>query len=273
MKKKKKLKPDIKRLIYYTILIIIVVISIIFIIKIYNNINGKKKIKETEAIINNIVELEEIEDAELVNEPSNKDDLYWKFINYNLINVNLDELKQINSDTVGWIYVNNTNINYPVVKTNNNDYYLNHQFDKHYNEAGWIFMDYRNDSDINNNKNTIIYGHSLKNKALFGSLLKTVNGTWHSNIDNLVIKTVNESSSYLWQIFSIYTLEDNNDYIKTEFSSDEDYQEFLNTIYNRSKYSFNTSVNTNDKILTLSTCYTSGGKIKLVIHAKMIKKA
>ena len=133
-------------------------------------------------------------------------------------------------------------------------------------------MDYRNNRDVMNNKNTIIYGHSLKNKALFGSLLQTVNDNWHTNIDNLIIKTVNENNSYLWQIFSVYTIKDNNDYIQTEFNDDTEYEEFLNIIHTRSKYDLNTRVNINDRIITLSTCYSSDGSIKLVIHAKMIKK-
>ena len=78
---------------------------------------------------------------------------------YDLVNVNFDELKKKNSDTVGWIKVDNTNINYPVVKCSNNDFYLNHGFDEKWNDAGWIFMDYRN-NPVNFDKNTVIYGHS-----------------------------------------------------------------------------------------------------------------
>lgn len=264
---------NIKKKLYYIIYIVIIIIIIYLIFLIIQNFYGKNKIKKTENRINNIVEVIEINKGEEVNAPENKDDLYWKFINYSMIDVDLNKLKDINNDTVGWIKVNDTNVNYPIVKHNNNDYYLNHQFDKTYNKSGWVFMDYRNDSNVMNNKNTIIYGHGLQNKALFGSLKKTVNDTWHTNLDNLVIKTVNENNSYLWQIFSIYTMETNNDYIQTEFSNHEEYEDFLNIIYNRSKYDLNTSVNINDNILTLSTCYSSDGDIKLIIHAKMIKKS
>ena len=61
--------------------------------------------------------------------------------------IDFNKLKQINSDTVAWIKVNNTNIQCPIVKTNNNDYYLTHNFEKEVNKAGWVFMDYKNRLD------------------------------------------------------------------------------------------------------------------------------
>ena len=81
-------------------------------------------------------------------------DPYWDYIKMNLINVDFNELLSKNKDSVGWIQVNGTNINYPIVQTSDNDYYLTHAFDKSWNSAGWVFMDYRNDSETFD-KNTI----------------------------------------------------------------------------------------------------------------------
>ena len=67
-----------------------------------------------------------------------------------IIDVDIEKLIEQNDDTVGWINVNNTNINYPFMQTNDNKYYLTHAFDKSWNDAGWLFLDYRN--NINNNK-------------------------------------------------------------------------------------------------------------------------
>ena len=69
----------------------------------------------------------------------------------NLIDVDFTELKQTNSDVIGWIQVNGTNINYPFVQTNDNSYYLTHAFNKSYNDAGWVFLDYRNNDTNNRN--------------------------------------------------------------------------------------------------------------------------
>lgn len=87
----------------------------------------------------------------------------------NLINVDFNELKKFNSNTKGWIQVNGTNINYPFVQAKDNKFYLTHSFDKSYNSAGWVFLDYRN--NINElSKNTIIYAHGRLDTTMFGSL-------------------------------------------------------------------------------------------------------
>lgn len=180
-----------------------------------------------------------------------------------------NKLKSINSDTVGWLKVNNTNIDYPVVKTNDNDYYLKHGFYKNSTVNGWVFMDFRNDvNDLG--KNTIIYGHNLKNGLMFGSLRKVINSSWYSKDSNLNItfNTINQKMT--WRVFSIYIIDVTNDYIYTYFEDDNDFMNFLNKIKSRSFRDFNTSVSASDKILTLSTCQSNGTK-RLVVHAKLVK--
>ena len=83
--------------------------------------------------------------------------------------IDFGELKKKNEDVVAWIKVNNTKIEYPVVKSKNNDYYLNHSLDKSYNIAGWIFADYRNNFN-GEDKNIIVYGHNRRDGSMFGSL-------------------------------------------------------------------------------------------------------
>ena len=171
-------KKKKKRIIFIIIGIIIIILICIMLYIILNNFNDKKEISNSVNNINKKVIIEEVIEGEEVNPPENKNDIYWDYLNYNMININFNELKSINDETVGWIQVNNTNINYPVVKHSDNEYYLKHQFDKSYNTAGWVFMDYRNNNNSFENKNTIIYGHALKNKAIFGSLKNTLEESW-----------------------------------------------------------------------------------------------
>ncbi len=264
-------KKKFKKSIYISLIIIFIVCLVFFSYKIILNIKDKNSIKNQEKDLNKIIDIVEIENGENINPPSDKEDMYWKFLKYSMIDVNIEDLKNVNKDVNGWLYVNNTNVNYPIVQSSDNDYYLNHQLDKKYNSAGWIFMDYRNNSIMNNNKNTIIYGHGLYNNALFGSLKNTIKDKWFKNNKNLVIKSVDNSYSYLWQIFSIYTIPTTSDYIITDFNNDDEYVNFLDLISNRSIYNFNVNLNKDDKIITLSTCYNSS--TKLVIHAKLIKLA
>lgn len=189
--------------------------------------------------------------------------------NFNDSDIDFNKLLKQNNETVGWIKINGTNINYPFVQSKDNSYYLNHSFNKEKNDAGWIFLDYRN--DVNNlDKNNILYGHSRKDKTMFGSLFNVLNKNWLNNLDNHIIKLTTKDYNSLWQIFSIYIIKNENYYITTNFNTQKDYIMYINTIINRSIYNFNIQVTQNDTLLTLSTC--DGNSKKLVVHAKLIKK-
>lgn len=192
---------------------------------------------------------------------------YWDYINVPFISVNFDELLRKNSNTVGWIKVENTKVNYPVVQTTNNDYYLNHAFNNTKNASGWIYADFRADF-VNFGKNTIIYGHNLTNRTMFGSLVETQRYYWYTNPNNKYIKISTPTANTVWVIFSTYTIEPTTDYLRTNFEN-HSYSEFLNTMRGRSIYDFGVDVSENDKILTLSTCNDTGTK-RIVVHAKMV---
>ena len=186
-------------------------------------------------------------------------------------NIDFNKLINKNPDTIGWIKVLGTDINYPVVQTNNNDFYLTHSFDKSYNKAGWIFADYINKNLKNNelDKNTIIYGHNRQNNSMFGTLSNVFKEEWLSNKENHYINFSTLNNNTVWEVFSTYTIEKEEYYIQSNFSSDEEYISFLNTIKNRSTYKYDVNISKEDKILTLSTC-TNVGKGRTVLHAKLI---
>ena len=98
----------------------------------------------------------------------------------------LNNLKKQNTDTIGYIKVNNSYIDYVVVQANDNDYYLDKDFNKKKNVAGWIFADYRNQLD-GTDRNIILYGHNMKDGSMFGTLHKTHEREWQSNEENLTI--------------------------------------------------------------------------------------
>lgn len=185
------------------------------------------------------------------------------------MNKDFTELLEQNSDTVGWIKVNNTNVDYSIVQYKDNDYYLKHDFSKRSNYNGWVFADFRDDFKYFGT-NTIVYAHNLTNRKMFGSLVWCLKESWYTNEDNMYIKISTPTSNTVWKIFSIYTIIPEVYYIKTYFQDDTDKQEFINTLKGRSIHDFNEELTTNDRILTLSTC-TDDGKKRVVIHSKMIK--
>ena len=182
-------------------------------------------------------------------------------------NINFEELKSTNADTVGWLKVKGTDIEYAVVRANDNSYYLNHNFEKKYNKAGWIFADYKNNID-ETDKNIVIYGHNRKDGSMFGTLKNILKEEWYSNEENLVIDFVTEKEQAKYQVFSIYKIENEDYYINTEFKENE-FSEFIKTLKNRSIKDFKIDVTENDSILTLSTC-ADDNKYRVVLHAKKI---
>lgn len=271
--KRRKIKIKWKNIIP---ILIIITSSITLLISIFNIIKWKIDSNKTNYEITNIQEninVEEIQDTEnteiiepVIEVP--KENPYWDYINMNMINVDFNGLKKTNPDVVGWLKVNGTNINYPFVQSSDNDYYLTHSFNKSYNGAGWVFLDYRNNGT--NNKNTIIYAHGRSNKTMFGTLKNVLNNGWLNNTNNYVIKISTETENSLWQIFSVYRIPTTSDYLQTNFNDETEYQNFLDMIKNRSSHNFDTNVASTDNILTLSTCYNNSDK--MVVHAKLIKK-
>ena len=211
----------------------------------------------------------ETDDNEVIKEEEYSPIENDKYANISFLSVDFTDLLKKNSNTVGWLKVNNTNVNYSVVKTTDNEYYLKHDFNKKSNYAGWIFGDYRDDFEYFGT-NTIIYGHNMTNRTMFGSLVWCLKESWYTNVDNQYIKLSTPTSNTVWKIFSIYTIIPEVYYLKTYFENDIDLNEFHDTIKKRSIYNFNEELDNTSKIITLSTCTDDGTK-RIVIHAKMIK--
>lgn len=227
----------------------------------FNNYKDRKSVNNIQNDLSKIVE--QTKDNTLnINKISDTE-------NTKKINSLFNELLDINSDTVGWLTVNNTNIDYPVVQTDDNDYYLNNDYYHNKNYNGWIFADYRNDlEDLD--QNTIIYGHNkYLNQTMFGSLNNVLDNGWLENSDNQIIVFNNLYDEMEWKIFSVYKIKNTNDYLTTSFASKASYKKFIRLISTRSVKDFNVDVSTDDKILTLSTCIDTNKR--LVIHAVLQK--
>ena len=224
-----------------------------------NDIKQSTKILEDEKSNKN--------DDEPLDKNTENDSSKYKNISY--LSVDFNDLLKKNNETVGWLKVNNTNVNYSVVQHDDNDYYLKHDFNKKYNINGWVFADYRDDFE-HFGTNTIIYAHNMTNRTMFGSLVWVLKDSWYKNTENQYIKISTPTSNTVWKIFSIYTVKPEVYYLKTYFETNDEHQKFLNTIKDRSIYNFNEDITTDNKVLTLSTCTDDGTK-RIVIHSKLIK--
>lgn len=194
--------------------------------------------------------------------------LYKRYSKVDINSVSISKLKKTNKDIVSWITVDGTNINYPIVKGNNNSYYLNHDINNNLKSSGWTFMDYRNSIDLSDD-NTIFYGHNLANKTSFGSLSNALTKEWFDK-SNHYIEVLSEDGKHIYEVFSSYTINPEVYYLQNNFNNKEEYLNFLTTLKERSKFDFNVDVDKNDKIITLSTC-TNDNKNRNVVHAKLVK--
>ena len=193
-------------------------------------------------------------------------DNYRKYLSYDFYNLNFVELQATNPDVVAFIRVEGTNINYPVVKTTDNSYYLDHSIDKSYNTKGWIYADYRNDfNNLSNTNNLIIYGHHILNETMFG----TLDNILTSKETNLKIYLKTPANLYTYQIFSSYQIEPEITYLQTDFLNEERYLEFLNTLKSRSNKDYQQLLYSTDKIITLSTCSLDNTE-RIVVHGKLL---
>lgn len=244
MSKKKLKKIIIKKTILYVLLVFFLVVFIISGLKIINYIKDGNKNREI---------IEEISKDIAIN---NENDGY---------NIDFESLKAKNSDTVGFLKVNGTNVEQVVVKAQDNSFYLNHNFEKQINIAGWVFADYRNKFD-DLDKNIIIYGHNMRNGTMFGSLQNILKKEWQENEQNRIIKFITENEEYNYEVFSVYQVEAEDYYIKDTFQQNE-FASFVNELKSRSIYDFNVDVDEEDSIITLSTC-GNNNRYRVVLHAK-----
>lgn len=185
--------------------------------------------------------------------------------------IDFDELSKRNSDTIAYVYVPNTNINYVVVKGTDNAFYLNHNFDKKKNSGGWMFMDYSNTGSIND-KNIVIYGHNMKDGSMLANLRRTMNKEWYENSDNHLITYINKSGTYKYKVFSQYiTTEAEEYYINTSFESDSAFKEFVKSIKKRSYVNYDLDIDSVKSVLTFSTC-SSIGNGRVVMHSALVNE-
>ena len=186
----------------------------------------------------------------------------------NVYNIDFTELKKQNNDTIAYLEVKDTNINYIVVQGNDNEYYLKHNYNKEKNIAGWIFADYHNKFD-GSDKNIVIYGHNTKDGSMFGTLINVLDKKWQENKDNHQILLITENNVLNYQVFSTYSIKPEDYYINTFFSSDNEFKEYIKVIKSRSIYNYDIEVFENDQVLTLSSCIGDGRK-RVVLHAKLV---
>lgn len=180
----------------------------------------------------------------------------------------LRELQAVNPRIVGWLTLEGTRLNNPVLQAADNDFYLRHNYKDEESRGGSIFMDFRNDANELGH-HTIFYGHVLRNGTMFGDLAKFADQAYANEHPVFFYETT--QSKYELHVFAAYETTTDFYYIETHFT-DDTYMTFVNEIQARSAITMPITVNETDRIVTFSTCTTSANdEERFVVHAKIVE--
>jgi len=183
------------------------------------------------------------------------------------IQVDFASLQARNSDVVGWIFSANTKINYPVVKGMDNEFYLSHTFDATENANGSIFMDTNCRPDFSQH-NTILYGHHMNDGSMFASLADYKQAGFYDKHPVLYYYTPNQN--YLLEVFCAFVTGPDSDVYTFNFSSDQEFQRYLESWRSRSNFDTDVEVTGSDRIMTLSTCTYEYEDARYVVMCKIV---
>ncbi|HHU23253.1 MAG TPA: class B sortase [Clostridiales bacterium] len=183
------------------------------------------------------------------------------------VTVDFDSLLSINPDVVGWLYCENTEINLPVAQADDNFYYLNRLINGTINSSGTLFLDYRVSSDFSG-KNSIIYGHNMKNKSMFGNLDAYKEQSYYD--EHPVMYLLTPEQDYMVKLFSGYETDTSSSAFTFEFEDEDDYAQHLAEIRAMSLFESDVAVTSEDRILTLSTCSDNYSYLRFVLIGRLV---
>ena len=229
------------------ILVAIIIVCLSIIGYKYYNYNKDDKlnseIQDLQPVINEASDSDNNSSGENDGQDQSKDGDYVN-------SANEEQLKSINSDYKMWIQIENTNINYPVVQSSDNDYYLKHNFRKESNISGTVFVESAN--DIDNDKNIILYGHNMRNGTMFNNITNYKEESFF-NEDNKISIIMN-NTLYEYEVFSVYVKNVSEVNLAIGFASED---EFINYAYNEAEeslYKKDVDFSAEDNLITLVTC-------------------
>ena len=183
--------------------------------------------------------------------------------------IDFESLQKINPDVIGWLEMEAVDtINYPITQGEDNDYYLHRTFQKTDNFAGSIFLDYMNKSNFGQ-RNSVVYGHNMKNGSMFGSLKKYRDEEVYKTSPYFWIYT--PERIYKYEIFNCSTVGAVSNTYTLEFGSRKEFQNYLDKALMQSQVdSSKVKVKSSDKIVTLSTC-TGDEETRFVVQGKLVR--
>lgn len=216
-----------------------------------NIVNGRETEKNTK---------DDLDGKDAVPEkPFSEEGTEW----YQWVQVDFGKLQQINPDVIAWIWFENEEISYPVLQGSNNQQYLRTTYEKKSAAAGSIFVESINSPDLTDS-HTLIYGHNMHDGTMFGKLKKYRKEGYYEQ--HIYFQIITPEAHYRYQIFAFEDVEENSFIYQVPFGDNENFAAFLSELQAISMIKTDIPVTSSDKIVTLSTCSSTGRRF--VVHAK-----
>lgn len=253
------------------LLIVILAISSYFFIKEIADSKKENNIYEElqNVIQNSIPDSNENEFKDISTD--NSSNLSYKAKSTN--NYNLESISKINTDIIGWLKIDGTNINYPVMQ--NGDFYLHRNVYKNYSSSGTPYL--AEHCNLKTSDNLIIYGHHMKNSTMFSNLDNYKNYNYYKNHKYIKFYTLEDNKTIENDyeiVFAFKTVAYSDKGFKyynyTKFYDENDFNSFVEKCRDYEFYNTNVKVNYGDKLITLSTCEYSQKNGRMVVIAKKI---
>ncbi|MBQ8057021.1 MAG: class B sortase [Ruminococcus sp.] len=188
--------------------------------------------------------------------------------------VNFYELMEINPDIYAWIYIPNTNVDYPIAQSEkgvSDSFYLDHNVYKNYQFSGTIYSEKQNAKDFSD-PCTILYGHNMLNGSMFASLHNFNDKEFFDNNNTIFVFT--EDKLYTYLIYSAYQYDDRHILNSFDMNDASSFREYLDSTLLQRPYYCNVRedirLSTDDRILTLSTCMNGGGNVRYLVQGVLV---
>ena len=185
----------------------------------------------------------------------------------------LTALKAKNPDVYGWIYVEGTTIDHPIMRGSDNDYYLNHAYTGEALPIGSIFLDYNTKDKLTDNFNAVIYGHNVvavsgSKSSMFHDVTKFLDADFF-NSNKIYIYTMD--GVFIYKAVSVYPTTADYFYYRTEFPNEAAFLKFAKEMVANSKVPSGETFSSGDTMITLSTCTNGASDGRYALHAKLVE--
>lgn len=185
-----------------------------------------------------------------------------------LISMDFTPLLEINEETVAWLSADGLSIDYPVLRAEDNDYYLNHMYNREVNSHGSLFVDYRNHGDFSD-RNTFIYGHHMGDGSMFGCLDEYISPDFISVVPTMTLRT--PEGDYRIELICGTVEDGNEDFMEFNFETEEAFQNYVNTLRARSTFQSSVELQPGDRLVSLCTCNYSQVNARYMLVGRLVE--